>query len=70
MGPDNLYSVGDRVVAMVQLPHGIKPGRRGTVLMVKSSLTVVRWDPGSVRLSCDDSEIRHLDVLDTLSEIQ
>ncbi|MGE3483567.1 MAG: hypothetical protein AB7L09_02425 [Nitrospira sp.] len=57
-------------MAMVQLPHGIKPGRRGTVLMVKSSLTVVRWDPGSVRLSCDDSEIRHLDVLDTLSEIQ
>lgn len=75
MGPKNLYSVGDRVVATNSMMGPITPGQRGIVIEVypgsDNRNTLVEWDvpEGVHRFACSDDEIDHLGVLDTLSEI-
>jgi hypothetical protein len=53
----------------------ITPGKRGTVIQVFSGTgrnTLVAWDEpemGNSSFACSDTEIEHLDVLDTMAEI-
>ena len=76
MGPQGLFSVGDRVIATTRVTMAVTSGSRGTVIEVFPGVgrqTLVQWDvpPGGEKhvCACSDAEIDHLGLLDTLSEL-
>lgn len=74
MGPEGIFSVGDRVIAAANATL-VPPGTKGTILNLFAGrykdLMHVRWITanGEEDIPCRIDQIKHIGVLDALGEL-